>query len=35
MGKAVSNERVTQAIPDEVWVLTRAHVGEQLSLIHI
>jgi proteasome lid subunit RPN8/RPN11 len=31
MGKAVSNERVTQAIPDEVWVLTRAHVGEQLE----
>jgi proteasome lid subunit RPN8/RPN11 len=22
---------VTQAIPDEVWVLTRAHVGEQLE----
>ena len=31
MGKAVSNERVTQAIPDEVWVLTRAHAGEQLE----
>jgi len=31
MGKAVSNERVTQAIPDEVWALTRAHVGEQLE----
>ena len=31
MGKAVSNERVAQAIPDEVWVLTRAHVGEQLE----
>ena len=31
MGKAVSNERVTQAIPDGVWALTRAHVGEQLE----
>jgi proteasome lid subunit RPN8/RPN11 len=31
MGKAVSNERVTQAIPEEVWVLTRAHAGEQLE----
>ena len=31
MGKAVSNERVTQAIPDEVWALTRAHVAEQLE----
>jgi proteasome lid subunit RPN8/RPN11 len=31
MGKQVSNERVLQAIPDEVWVLARAHTGEQLE----
>ena len=31
MGKQVSNERVLQAIPEEVWVLARAHAGEQLE----
>ena len=31
MGKVFSNERVMQAIPDEVWTLARAHVAEQLE----
>ena len=31
MGKQVSNERVLQAIPDDVWALARAHAGEQLE----
>ena len=31
MGKVFSNDRVMQAIPDEVWTLARAHVAEQLE----
>jgi proteasome lid subunit RPN8/RPN11 len=31
MGKVVSNERVMQAIPEEVWSLARAHAAEQLE----